>query len=273
MDEEATPEFFPRWESMLIYRADMTFRMVDAGYSDKQIDRFIVSAYPTKIESQLSGAQEMYESRAVMDSFQSSVPTSKHEGPLDYVVVDTGATGHLINDKRLIDPSKHTPHRVRIRTGLGECFSESIGPVTFTVYDANGQPVKVTREAVYCPNFAVNLFSPASDFELHGTRVEFNDALTLSDGTIIPFRSEEGAYRLHYEIPELQAHVTITDPAMLWHHRLGHPPYSVLQKLTESTVGPTFKLTEVDAEKLAAACGTCPQAKMKALPHTVILGH
>ena len=269
MDEEATPEYFPKWESMLKYRAAGEKAMVDAGYSDAQIDRFTLSAFPTKIESQLSGAQEMYESRAVMESFQSSVPTSKHEGSLDYVVVDTGATGHLVNDKRLIDPSKHTPHRVRIRTGLGECFSESIGPVTFIIHDVNGQPVKVTREAVYCPNFAVNLFSPASDFELHGTRVEFNDALTLtlSDGTTIPFRHEEGAYRVYYEIPELQAHVTITDPAMLWHHRLGHPPYSVLQKLTDSTVGPTFKLTEADAKKLAVTCGTCPQAKMKALPH------
>ena len=78
MDEEATVAFFPKWDYMLTCRAEMMFRMVAAGYSDKQIDRFIISAYPTKIESQLPGAQEMYESRAVINSFQSSVPASKH---------------------------------------------------------------------------------------------------------------------------------------------------------------------------------------------------
>ena len=259
----------PEWNYVHERRAVMRVSMQSSGYKEKDIDLFLVTAYPTKIEKPLDGAEEMFEARKSMDLFQSSMAPSQHEQSNCHFVVDTGATGHLVNDRRLIDASAHKPYRVRIRTGLGECFSESIGPVTFEVADNNGSKISITRTAVFCPKFSVNLFSPAADFSLHNTRVDFNDklTLTLSDGTIIPFSSIDGSYRLPYSVCDLQAHVSITDPATLWHLRMGHPPYSVIQKLPSTTIGPTFTLTDTDAKSLGSACEVCPHARMKALPY------
>ena len=267
----------PAWNYIHERRAVMFTKMSESGYKASSINLFLLTAYPTKIDHPLAGAKEMYNSRKDMEAYISS----NHEGLEDgHLVVDTGATGHLIKDRRLIDASAHTPHRVRITTGVGVCFSESIGPATFQVMDINNNKISITRNVVFCPDFAVNLFSPSADFNLHKTRVEFNDALTLSlaDGTILPFSSKSGAYRLPYFCPsdsgihahavaDIQAHVSITNPATLWHYRMGHPPYSIVQKLPSTTIGPSFTLSESDAKQLGSACDVCPHARMKASPH------
>ena len=67
----------------------------------------MVTAYPTKIERPLEGAEEMYQNRHSMDSYRSSIASSNHKGIDSYFVVDTGATGHLVKDERLIDTSAH----------------------------------------------------------------------------------------------------------------------------------------------------------------------
>ena len=105
------------------------------------------------------------------------------------LVVDTGATSHIINDSRLIDPKLHKSYVVKISTGTSPCYSVSKGPATLVLRDADGNAHSITREVIYCPTFKVNLFSPGEDFRLHGTRVDFNDALTLrfKIGFTIPF--------------------------------------------------------------------------------------
>ena len=89
----------------------------------------------------------MYAKRKAIEALQSTLTSSKHEGPDNFFIVDTGANGNLINDKRLIvDPSAHRPLRIRVRTGTGECFTESIGPISYVVTDHVGKKITISRE-------------------------------------------------------------------------------------------------------------------------------
>ena len=108
----------------------------------------------------------------------------------EYMYVDTGASDHITNDSlALIEPRKHQVINIRIKTGNAVSRATRRGPASFVVKDHHGKPYVLTRNVIYCPGFAVNLFSPSKDWKEYGTRVEFEDKmkLTLRDGTIVPF--------------------------------------------------------------------------------------
>ena len=155
--------------------------------------------------------------------------------------VDTGCSDHLCSDRScLVKPDQHKPVRIPIETANGMSIAESQGPAIFTVQDSKGEHVKLERTVLFCPNLSVNLFSPSKDFEIYGTKVEFNDQciLTLRNGTKIPFQREDNTYKLRYKVNSDTAHAglrksdeTIQEPR---HRRLGQVPPKVVQTPTGS---------------------------------------
>ena len=86
--------------------------------------------------------------------------------PSSYLLIDTGASDHIIFDSRcIVDASQHKPCNVVINTGNGVSPIQSRGPATFIVsatVDGRTTEFELTRIVMYSPNFKVNLFSPGS---------------------------------------------------------------------------------------------------------------
>ena len=197
--------------------------------------------------------------------------------------VDTGASGHVINDPRLItDPAEHVPCTTALRTGNATTMATSKGPARFTVLDVEGKEHQLVRTAVFCPAFRVNLFSPQADRETHGTSIEFNDVneLTFKGGLRVPFSHDKGNFLLSFGLPETQCHaIHLTahqtqvpsskmEIIRLWHRRLGHHPFAALQHVPQTSVGmPNISISADEISKLRAGCNLCPLASMKACPH------
>ena len=119
------------------------------------------------------------------------------------------ASDHIVHDSRvLINPREHQVISLNIRTGNAVSRATRRGPASFTVTDSNGRPYALVRNVIYCPDFAVNLFSTIKDWKEHGTRVELEDSrrLKLADGTIVPFEEHSGSYRMYYELASVEAH-------------------------------------------------------------------
>jgi hypothetical protein len=171
-------------------------------------------------------------------------PFSETSQELRHFNVDTGATTYIVRDRKCITmPGSHRKQRIAVRTGSGTSFAESVGPATFLVLDDRDKAVEITRYAVFAPDFGVNLFSPAAEWDLHGGRVDFDDRLqlTLANGTRIPILLHGRSYRLLYATTPAAARATdapagdkphqanalvasdasLSPEAELWHQRLG----------------------------------------------------
>ena len=192
------------------------------------------------------------------------------------IFIDTGCSDHLCSDKRcLINPESHKKVRIPIETANGISMAESQGPAVFTVKDSSGGWINIQRTVLYCPNLTVNLFSPSKDFEVHGTRVAFNDEciLTLTNGTKIPFIRQDNTYKLTYKIQKEQALAAkaFQDDTLMqtWHRRLGHLPPSTIMRASVHSVGmPDMTSYSPDfAIQLKRDCTSCPVSNQKQNPH------
>ena len=208
------------------------------------------------------------------------------------LVVDTGASDHIIFDERCIrQHDMHVPTRIRIKTGNKVSAVTSVGPATFAVQDNHGSTVYLTRRVLYIKGgFTANLWSVPQDFDAHGTRTEFEpkNCITLSDGTVIPFqRGSIRQYVLDYQPPvsgviaerSTQDHhrdpeaavaqlSTAAEAVSLWHRRMGHCSAAVLHHLPEHVLHvPEQLCTAAEASAHNRACLICPMAKLKAASH------
>ena len=195
----------------------------------------------------------------------------------DFMFIDTGASDHIVHDSRvLINPREHQVISLNIRTGNAVSRATRRGPASFTITDSNGKPYALVRNVIYCPDFAVNLFSTIKDWKEHGTRVELEDSrrLKLADGTIIPFEEHSGAYRMYYDLASVEAHKGKvlsfprgTDPASIWHRRIGHQSFETVRNLPKRCAGVSLELTSADATEHQQRCAICSVSRMKATPH------
>ena len=195
----------------------------------------------------------------------------------DFMFIDTGASDHIVHDSRvLINPREHQVISLNIRTGNAVSRATRRGPASFTVTDSNGRPYALVRNVIYCPDFAVNLFSTIKDWKEHGTRVELEDSrrLKLADGTIVPFEEHSGSYRMYYELASVEAHKGKVlsfprgiDPASIWHRRMGHQSFETVRTLPTRCAGVSFELTSADAVEHQQRCAICSVSRMKATPH------
>ena len=134
----------------------------------------------------------------------------KETGGGDHLIVDTGASNHIICDQRcILHPEKHIPVDITVKTANGSTKATSLGPASFIIQDSDGGKYNLTRNVIFCPEFKVNLFSPQREFKDFGTRILFDDAcqLQLSDDTVVPFSNDNQVYKLAYTYPSTSSGV------------------------------------------------------------------
>ena len=150
------------------------------------------------------------------------------------------------------------------------------------VRDKDDKPVSITRKVLFVEQgFNVNLFSVATDYDLHGTIIRFDphNDMSLGDGsgTVIPFtRDNERQYLLPYKSPTTTAHdATVvessdsnTSISNLWHRRMGHCSSKVLEHMPNCLVNVTLQPSgRADLIQITKNCLICPMAKLKSDPH------
>ena len=63
----------------------------------------------------------------------------KETGGGDYLIVDTGASNHIICDQRcILHPEKHIPVDITVKTANGSTKATSLGPASFIIQDSDG---------------------------------------------------------------------------------------------------------------------------------------
>ena len=157
-----------------------------------------------------------------------------------YLIVDTGASNHIIYDQRcILHPEKHTPVDIIIKTGNGFTKATSQGPASFTLQDAIGGKYNITRNVIFCPEFKVNLFSPQREYEDFGTSISYEDVCCLHflDDTVVPFSDDNYVFKLPYTSPSTSSGVSSNfyqpqDPKTgfhsCWEHMIAPAVYHTL---------------------------------------------
>ena len=123
------------------------------------------------------------------------------------LLVDSGASGHILNDKKWFDwfepnykADEHTLDLADGRRGTGMVRGK--GRARITIRDENGRMRHSTLfNVLYCPSFPCNIFSVnAATKQSRGTTVTLgadSGTLRANNGTSFPIRSENGLYFLN----------------------------------------------------------------------------
>ena len=123
------------------------------------------------------------------------------------LLVDSGATGHILNDKRkfVSFQSDYVPenHYLDLADGtkIGG-MAKGKGRAIVKIRDKHGRlRTSTLTNVLYCPSFPCNIFSVnAATRRSRGTAVSFGaDSGTLrsSNGTTFPIRNKNGLYFLN----------------------------------------------------------------------------
>ena len=218
-----------------------------------------------------------------------------------YLLVDTGASNHIINDPDCVKPflDFHRKSPVQIQTGIGCAPVQSVGPAAFMLTDDQGKEHCIIRNVLYAPTFKENLFSPGKEYKQNGTVTLFDpdNILTLKEGIKIPISRKGNCFHLKYSAPSptsdatvkaFTATETITDGNLsldkdgilrldgtppltlpvdmhLWHRRLGHATFGTMAEIQKQSVG--IKCPNKASHEEQHNCHICPLSGMKAAPH------
>ena len=122
--------------------------------------------------------------------------------PSEKLLVDTGATAHIINDESKFcssDP-KFKPDNHFVELADGRKYNNLAirrGDVPIEIYDVNGNNIRSgLRQALCIPSFPQNVFSVSSATE-HGSTVTFRkdkSEVTTKEGNVIPIQKDEKLY-------------------------------------------------------------------------------
>lgn len=177
----------------------------------------------------------------------------------DSLLVDTGATAHILNDKskflKFDKDFKPENHYIELADGSRACGVVSAkGRAKIILHDVEGVAHEVFLEgALYIPSYRQNIFSVQSAIN-KGSAINLtpNSAeLSAPDGTKFAIKKHGKLYYLNSTISSSGAHTAET-----WHRILGHCNMSDVFKLEGIVEG--MKITS----KGKPECGTCVQGKM-----------
>ena len=182
----------------------------------------------------------------------------------DKLLVDCGATCHIINDKNYFicydeefDPDKHF---IELADGRrSNTLATARGTAKFTVLDSNGISRNVTlKNALLAPTFPTSLFSVRAATDC-GAEVIFKKGTgkLVSGGTHFNFERQGQLYFLRSE----NAVAATTKTLQEWHTILGHMNYEDILKLQSITQG--MSITQTSKKE---PCLTCQRNKMSKLP-------
>ena len=202
-------------------------------------------------------------------TFVASTQSSNAKNFTGDLLVDCGATSHIINSKSCFtsfddkfDPSNHY---IALADGRhSNSLAELRGDAKIQMYDSQGNIQKVTlKDALYAPQFPISLFSVRAATDAGATVSFENNSAMLSSGETI-FKIERRG-NLYF----LQTNTCTNDSACStkslseWHRALGHMNYDDIKKLQSVTNG--MKITK-DSDDHNQNCTTCTKHKIARQP-------
>ena len=177
------------------------------------------------------------------------------------LIVDTGASSHIINDRsrfknfdNSFKPERHSMELADGKRTFG--LAQGKGDAQVHLIDSNGRRCSVTlKNALYIPSFPQELFS-VKCATASGAKVIFDegkDVLLVPDGTKFNIHVHKRMYYLQTECDESDV-CNVSYDIQTWHEIMGHCNYEDILKLQEVTVGMHIKGTKRRPDKECRVC-------------------
>ena len=181
------------------------------------------------------------------------------------ILVDSGATVHILNDKRHFDNFNHNfsskNHIIELADGGKiEGHAQGQGNATITLHDSSGQAHSVKLlNTLYIPDFKHNIFSVSSATK-HGAQISFSQCSgqMIAKGRVFRFVKVNNLYFLNSTDQGKKTIDSIKSCRSLeeWHKLMGHCNTNDIIKLEKCTKN--MKITN----KTNFDCETCIKGKM-----------
>lgn len=182
------------------------------------------------------------------------------------LMVDTGATSHVINDIALFTSFDSTfrseTHSVELADGT-RCsgVAQRRGTAVVFLIDSSGQRCKARlKDALYVPSYPQNIFSVKAA-TTNGSTVVFKEdknVLITRDGTRFDIHVYGRLYYLHTENESNNDKCNASHDIQVWHEILGHCNYDDILRLQNVVDGMQIKGKMSKPEK---ECEVCIQGK------------
>ena len=181
------------------------------------------------------------------------------------LIVDTGATSHMLNDRSrfksfdsTFKPESHSMELADGRRTFG--LAEGRGDAQMCLTDSDGRTCTVTlKNALYIPSFPQELFS-VKCATAHGAKVLFeegNDVLVAPDGARFSIQVCDRMYYLQTKCDDNDM-CNVSHDIQTWHEIMGHCNYEDILKLQDVTLGMHIKGAKRKPEK---ECHVCIEGK------------
>ena len=197
-----------------------------------------------------------------------AVSNESSSGKRNSLLVDCGATSHIVTDKSkfkrfdsTFDPSKHY---IELANGVeANNVALTRGDVDVVIHDIEGNPKKATlTNALYIPSYPQDIFSVQAATEKGASLIFQPDhaELKYKDGTEFSIEKDGRLYYLKtYEDNIESDSVNYTQDIKEWHEILGHCKYEDIIRLEEVVDG--MKGTGKGSVK-PGDCNTCILGKL-----------
>ena len=195
-----------------------------------------------------------------------AVKQRAHRANKKGLMVDTGATSHIINDismfRRFDDTFQPLKHCVELANGeKTNGVAERRGDAEVCLIDSRGQHHYATlKRALYIPSYPQDIFSVKAATASGATVVfkQGEDALICRDGARFNIHEYNRLYYLQTVNGECEDQCKGVYDMQTWHEILGHCNYDDVQKLQHVVDGMTIK---GKTDMSALHCEVCTQGK------------
>ena len=182
------------------------------------------------------------------------------------LLVDCGATTHILNDMSKFSKFDHTftpeKHTIELANGDRISVAEARGDANVKIKNSNGDSVDVIlKDALFVPSFPQNIFSVQAATQNRGSISFEKDKaeLVTEDKTMrFPILKQGKLYYLHSNVSNVDVdEVHLSQDKMSWHETLGHCNFDDVIKLENVVDG-----MKVVGKKTKRECETCVKGKM-----------
>ena len=182
------------------------------------------------------------------------------------LLVDCGATTHILNDMSKFSKFDHTftpeKHTIELANGDRISVAEARGVANVKIKNSNRDSVDVIlKDALFVPSFPQNIFSVQAATQ-NGGSISFEKdkaELVTEDKTMrFPILKQGKLYYLHSNVSNVDVdEVHLSQDLMSWHETLGHCNFDDVIKLENVVDG-----MKVVGKKTKRECETCVKGKM-----------
>ncbi|GMF30222.1 unnamed protein product [Phytophthora lilii] len=210
--------------------------------------------------------------KCTFDSLNSDVSLAAHEAAHDPVwTIDSGCTRHVTANPQWFEKRIPTAGKAITVGGNHQIPIKGTGDVKMKIKDTKGKEQIITlNNVLYAPGLSLNLLSVRQAAE-DDFKINFPNAkkcvLFFAHRTKIKAKTGEGTGLYQFQassaIEYPEAYVTISgkpDNILLWHKRMGHPNFRIMQDLNKADTVTDMSLSNFDPNK-NYFCSSCTYAK------------